>query len=94
MEVKSGVFIIDLIIYNILHKAYNEHCGRIRSDDQIISLAPALVYKLGNVGFKKTALQCGDMWKNNLAKMLICERFGLKKISVMSKHTFVVSVTL
>jgi len=43
MEQKSDVFIIDPIIHNILHKAYNEHCGRVRSDDQIISLAAALI---------------------------------------------------
>jgi len=40
MEEKFYVFIIDLFIYNILHKAHKEHCGRVRSDDQIIG--PAL----------------------------------------------------
>jgi len=44
MDEKSYVFIIDLFIHNILHKAHKEHYGRVRSDDQIIGPAPALVY--------------------------------------------------
>jgi hypothetical protein len=44
MEEKSYVFIMDLFIYNILHKAHKEHCGRVRSDEHRIGPAPALVY--------------------------------------------------
>jgi hypothetical protein len=44
MEGICYVFIVDLFIYNILHKAHSEHCGRVRSDDQIIDPAPVLIY--------------------------------------------------
>jgi len=44
MGEKSYFFIIDLFIYNVLHKAHKEHCGRVRSDGQIIGPAPEFVY--------------------------------------------------